>query len=71
MVIFVFPFALEVILKTEMSVFAKEKIKLLWLQLCLYYKKGHVPTTHTVIKCFITTPVVTLSIRGHKEHSSK
>lgn len=68
---FVFPFALAVILKQKCQCLLKKKFNFFGYNYASITKKGHVPTTYTVVKSFITTPVVTLSIGGHKEHFSK
>lgn len=66
-----FPFALAVILKQKCQCLLKKKLNFFGYNYACITKKGHVPSTHTVIKYFITTPVVSLSVQEHKEHLSK
>lgn len=64
MVIFVFPFAVAVILKQKCQCLLKKKLNFFGYNYASITKKGHVPTTHTVVKSFITTPSCHTLYRG-------
>lgn len=47
-----------------MSVFAKEEINFFGYNYASTNKRGHVPTIHTAVKYFITTPSCHILYRG-------
>lgn len=60
----VFPFTLAVILKQKCQCLLMKKLNFFGYNYASINKKGHVPTTHTVVKYFITTPSCNTLYRG-------
>lgn len=66
-----FPFALAVTLKQKCQCLLKKKLNFFGYNYASMTRMGHVPSTHTVFKYFITTLVVSRSVGEHTEHLSK
>lgn len=68
MVTFIFPFSLALILKQKSQCLLKKKLNFFGYNYASINKRGHVPTTPTVVIYFtlLLPQVVTLSIGEHK-----